>query len=406
MKRNLFIYISVILLSVLTCPGILFANSSTSGNTVTVNRDSGFNALRSPALMSWQKDDSMGLGFVYSFQAYYNLDATLSDAMSTLPVNGDNDSIINCTGLFSCVLRFDRHSFGFGIRSADDSQFAKSESRTSIEGAAIDTEENRTLLNISSVLSYSCKFSNRQSIGLQIETGYGVKEINKVKNESGTQSETEEDTEKLSGSVTIGYFLLGNNFEVGLMVKGGEFASESIESRYDVIAASSTDEEIGPQIYQNKGYSLVAGFAYRLSGRLLLNFEAGGEIPYEYDRESLSDTAVRIDNNIRSTGAYMAKLGADYVFSRSISGGIGGSYTHASSESESSNGSSTSSDINLLEITTGFEYRFLSGIQFLFSCNLLYVMADMETAIPPVTKLHLDQDSLNINFVTGVSMNF
>ncbi len=78
--------------------------------------------------MSRQEGNSAGLGYIYSLQAYYGFNGSLSGGGSTVSIDGD--SIFKGTAIASCLFRCSRHSFGAGIKNSDDAQFAISRSRT------------------------------------------------------------------------------------------------------------------------------------------------------------------------------------------------------------------------------------------------------------------------------------
>lgn len=390
----------------------LFSNASTAGNTVTVNRDSGFNALRSPALMSWEQDDSMGLGLVYSMQVYNDTDGTVDNGVLEAPIDAESESIFKGIVLFSYVLRSEDHSFGVGIRNSDDAQFALTESSQefTIAGTTLISSEEKEIINISTVLSYSYRLNNRQTLGVQAETGYAVKTENKNTKIPILPSDIDTDieTENITATLSIGYSYIGSNIEMGLLLNTGEFSIEKksgSRSGFSGVTPVSGSEDSESDIYMSKGYGVMAGIAFRPHYKLLLNFEAGTQIPYEDEKKTLNDDLLEVNSEFKSSGVYLARIGADYRIDRNLSAGIGAGYIFISSNTDSSDAKSIDLDINLFELTTGCEYRFSDSLSLLISCNIIYIMADMGMKSPGM-EIDLSTNTLNVNLATGVSMSF
>lgn len=390
----------------------IYADSSTAGNTVTVNRESGFNALRNPALMSWQDSDSMGLGFVYSIQAYNNTEGTVNNGVTETPIDAESESIFKGIVLFSYVLRNKDHTFGVGLRNTDDAQYALSESSQefNMSGTILRSSEKKEIINVSSVLSYSYRLNNRQTLGIQAETGYALNTVNKNTKISSIPADIDTDieTEKITATLSTGYSYIGNNFEMGLLLNSGEYCTEKnsgSRSGFSGGTPVSGHEETESDIYQSKGYGLMAGIAFRPYYKLLLDIEAGTQIPFEDDKKTINDDLNEINTNIKSSLVYLVRIGADYRIDRNLSAGVGAGYILLSSNTDSSDTKSTDVDLNLFEFTTGCEYRFSDSLTLLISCSMLYITADMGMKSPGM-EIDLSADTLNVNFATGVSMYF
>lgn len=407
--RNLSRFI-LTMLTMMVCTSVLYANPATSGNPVTVNRNSGFNALRSPALMSWQEDDTSGIGYIYSLQVYEDIEGTINNGIE-IPVYADSKSIFKGTGLFSCVLRSGDHSFGIGIRNTDEAQFALSESSQefTLGMYSMHNEEKKKIINLSSVLSYSYRIGSKHALGIQGETGYGVTTIDKTTEEfvSGavTTSSNNTQTDSTSASLAAGYSFISKPFEAGIMIRGGEFSKVTINRSGENGGMAINDVETGPDYFQNKGFGITGGIAFRPDYRLLVNMEAGIDFPYKYGKKSINDSNNVVDDDVHSSGVYMFRTGADYRVNRNLSAGIGASYAFSSSSTDSSDGRSTEMNLNLFEFTSGIEYRFMNGIDLLVACNFLYISADMGMENPGM-EIDLGFDTLSVNFVTGISTAF
>lgn len=409
MKKYIYLLFIICLLNPATD---LFPNASTAGNTVTVNRDSGFNALRSPALMSWEQDDSMGLGFVYSMQVYNDTDGTVDNGLIDAPIDAESESIFKGIVLFSYILRSEDHSFGVGIRNSDDAQFVLTESSQefTLLGTTLKSSEEKEIINVSSVFSYSYRLNNRQTLGIQAETGYAVKTENKnTKISSGpTDLDTDIETENITATLSIGYSYIGSSIEMGLLLNTGEFSIEKKSGTRSGISGGAPVSGSGDSesdIYQSKGYGLMAGISFRPYYKLLLNFEAGTQIPFEDNKKTLNDDLLEVNSEFKSSGVYLVRTGADYLIDKNLSVGVGAGYIFISSNSDSSDAKSNDVDINLFEFTTGCEYRFSDSLSLLISCNMIYIIADMGIKSPGM-EIDLSSDTLNVNFATGVSMSF
>lgn len=399
--------IPLLLLSTLTN---LYANSSTTGNPATVNRDSGLNALRSPALMSWQQDDSLGLGLVYTLKAYDDFEGSITLFGVSAPVDSETDSIFKGALFFSGIIRFDKHTFGFGIKNTDDAQFTISKSHTEIASSSTSIDEKKMVINISSVYSYAYRLSNRQSAGFQIETGFSRKETDEDVNDSSNYKYKTSISEGISGSISFGYSFIGKNIEAGLLITTGEFTREKTDVSYETTTPSYVKSKTGtdPEIFQNKGYGLIAGLGFRPYYKILLIFETGIEIPYTYEQKSISDDFTEVTNSTDSSGLYLARLGADYNVNRNMSAGIGFTYAQTDKETDISDGTKTEMSFSLIEINTGIEYILSNGLRLLFACNVSFIAAEMSInkSGPPVTTLEFNPDTINLGFVTGVSTYF
>lgn len=390
----------------------LYANSSTAGNTVTVNRDSGFNALRSPSLMSWQQDNSISLGFVYTLQAYNKIDGTVNNGILNAPIDADSKNIFKGSALFSYVLRCEDHSFGAGIRSTDDGQFSLSESSQdfTLSGSNLKSSEKNKNINVSSVLSYSYRLNNRQTVGVQVETGYTVTSVSKNTKIPIIPADIDTDITKksINATTSIGYSYITNTVETGFMFNAGEYSKETDSGSRSGTSgglAVSGHENSDSGIYQSKGYGVMAGIAFRPYYKLLVNIEAGIQIPFEENKKALNDNLVVVNNKFESSGLYLARLGVDYLIDQNFSAGFGAGYAFSSSEIHGSDAKSTAVDLDLLEFTTGLEYRLYSKLSLLLSCSLFYITTGMDIEDSGM-EIDLSADTLNVNFTTGVSMRF
>ncbi|HNW38558.1 MAG TPA: hypothetical protein PKJ75_06860, partial [Methanosarcina vacuolata] len=75
-------------------------------------------------------------------------------------------------------------------------------------------------------------------------------------------------------------------------------------SGYNASGTVSENKDTDSDIYQNKGYSLIAEIGFRPDYKLLLNFEAGTQFPFKNDKKSLNDDIIEVNNELKSSGVY------------------------------------------------------------------------------------------------------
>jgi hypothetical protein len=396
----------------------LYAEAFFSGSVNSVNSDSGFNALRNPALMSGQDKDSMGFSYFYSYNAFTDISGDIS-GVSGLDMDVSIKEQYNGTLSFSYVKKYNENSFGFAIRKpegADQGLISESTNKITATVPAINTKtiEDKKSFAVSGVLSYSKELSRHESIGLQFETGVSSVMLTKEKYDNGPpvkDYDMEITTNKIIGNMNCGYRFAANKYEIGAIMKFGEYAYEKQEYSYkDNLTSNDKDKEVSPYLYRNKGLEYTLGFGYNVTNRFIFNIETNIGIPFESKKRELKDddNGVMAKKNGKNYMNYSGGVtgGFNYKFSQNFNLGFGGGAAIYEADSAGDYGiKAGESKSTVYSILTGAEIKTAGGVNLLLGFNVYYLQQSMK-ADSGVQSMKFEIDALYVNAIAGASMYF
>lgn len=382
----------------------LYAEAVNSGSSSAVNSDSSFNALRNPALMSRQQTENFS--FIYGYSSLMNAEVDTDFKYGGVPLDIDAEIGEDYNGVlyFSDVEHSGQSSYGFGISKTSDGQIVSSSME--LEGSGFSTTEDTTYVGATFMLSYSYKLNSTESFGIQIETAVLNESKDTEKIDTPDKINIQEDIKKVTSGITLGYYLLEDNFQFGIMFKSGRYGVENQKYELDVNGIES-DGKISNYYMNDEGPGVLFGFGLKPERGYLLCIEAGYVIPYSHEEKSFDDdTFEKTKGTVNLKYAYVLRGGLSYDWSRYINIGIGGSYTGSKADSSYKDGiKSGSTDYSIYQVTSGIDIKPSKEYTILLSLAYNRVLLDMKNEDSLNSfKLKITEDIIDI--MAGVSCNY
>jgi len=389
--------------------GDLYADAIFAGNVTSVNSDSGLNALRNPALMSKQKDDSIGIFYMYSYLMHSDFDVNLSFSGLDADTNATNHENYNGALILSDVFHSGKNAYGIGITKTDDGQAVLSNSETDINLLSYNSNstEKTRYFGSSVMLSYSHEINNNDSLGLQIETT-AFNEYKKKNTVTSTPDNINFQTEttRIKSSCSFGYHLIENSFEFGAILNTGSFGIEN--QKYELTNTSGHNEHKISNYYIRKdGIGVLLGFAIKPATKWVFNFEAGSILPYSYKEKQWDETTLEESTNkINVIYTFLAKGGLNYKYNQYINFGFGGSYVSYKANSTDTDG--FEADISKAVIymaTAGIDIRPSKNFTLLLGLDYKLYVLDSGN-LDPLNKFQIGFMKHYIEAIAGISCKY
>lgn len=396
------------------CSINLQAESALSGNISSVNSDSGFNAIRNPALMSMKKRDNLSLLYIYSYLASAETDSDI--ALSGLSPETELfiDEDFNGELIISAVKQSGRSSFGFGLTKGPEGQIYRSstELKLNSESFNVKHKEKREDTGANLIFSYSYRLKKNSAAGIQIENV-----VSKVSQSTDNFSFTENtvyedenvDTERnrFSSGISVGYVYSERFFEAGTFIKSGRFGYENREYKYkEKVSGSETDKKISNYFIHDEGAALVGGVNLKPSQVLSFAFEGGVAFPYSYtvkecDQEESS--LDKIENKVKLDLSYLLRGGITLRAGSKVKLSAGGSFVNYKAEiNGKDNNSESVQDAMLIRASAGADIRVSDGINLIAGAGYSISETDMTNRNKDVS-MELEMKKKNIEFIGGIT---
>jgi hypothetical protein len=396
--------INIIALFIIAFTVNLYAEAVNSGSSAAVNSESSFNAIRNPALMSRQQTENFSFAYGYSSLLNTEVDTDFKYGGVPLDIDAEISEDYNGVLYFSDVEHSGQSSYGFGISKASDGQIVSSSME--LEGSGFSTTEDTTYVGATFMLSYSYKLNSTESFGIQIETAASSESKDTEKIDTPDEINVQEEIKRVTSGVTLGYYLLENNFQFGIMLKSGRYGVENQKYELDINGIES-DGKISNYYMNDEGPGVLFGFGVKPERGYLLCIEAGYVIPYSHEEKSFDDDSFeKTEGNVNLKYAYVLRGGLSYDFSRYINIGIGGSYTGSKADSSDKEGiKSGSIDYSIFQLTSGIDIKPSKDYTIILSLAYNRVLLDMKNEDSLNSfKLGITEDIIDI--MAGVSCNY
>ena len=351
-----------ILFFLLLMSGNLYSEAFFAGSVTSVNSDSGFNALRNPALMSNQPSENISLMYQYS----YLLPSDAETDITISGVDGGGDTSLNedFNGVFyfSSVMHSGRSSYGFGISKNGEDQvtLSSSEGDSQIGPYSSHTSEEKKFYGANLLLSYSFKMNAKESIGFQLENSvsYESSEKDEINNALETKNTMVEKTRVTTGG-RIGYNLREENLEFGAVVTTGSYGFENQKYEMTSSVLGYREHEVSNYYMHDDGFGLLLGLGLKPAPRWRLLLEGGYIIPYSFDEKNWSDESfTESTSEISIIYTALARGGVNYRYNRFIDFGLGGGVTTYKAKSSGDDSVQVGSSVlYIYQLTSGVEIR-------------------------------------------------
>jgi len=382
----------------------LYAEAVYSGSSAAVNSDSSFNALRNPALMSRQQTENLSFAYLYSYLINSKIDTDFRFAGIPVELDAELSEDYNGAIILSDVEHSGRSSWGFGLSKTGDGQIVLSS--MDIESPSFSSAEDTTYIGTTLMLSYSYKLNNTESFGLQIETAVSSESKDTEKKDGTNEKDLQVDEKKVTSGLTLGYYILENNYEFGIMFKSGRYGFDSQQYELDVNGIGS-EKKISNYYMNDEGPGVMFGLGIKPERGYLLCLEAGYLIPYSHEEKSCNeDTLAETTGNINLKYAYVLRGGLNYNYSRYINIGFGGSYTKSKSDtSDEDRIKNGSTDYSIYQITSGIDVKLSKDYTLIFGLVYNRILLDMEKE-ESVNSFEIGITEDIIDVMAGVSCNY
>lgn len=395
----------------------LAADPVLSGSINTVNPGSSFNALRNPALMRGERENTQGLIFLSS----HDLDINFAGDIDLLAFNDEQLSVkseekLNLSFFFSSVHHYGRGSFGFGIKQNSSNQFLLSSSETVMTAADPSflesiSKEDKMEAGLGLVFSYAFNVRRNEALGFFIENNYYYKTLTKKIQVYTPALVSDRDFESEIRGVSfipgLGLHVAGNRDEAGIILKMGEIMFETQDYTVsDSVPVTSDRENIPLFHYFNRGPEVLAGYSRRTGKDITLSVEAGFMFPFQKKEVKRSDDNLINENSYTNLKRGYSLGGAlDIDFSRDINFSTGLVYFSIKNQSYNKDGiRSGDSDFSVIQLSSGMEYNISEELNLLFGAGVYRVDADFSTNLS--NKLNISAESTYVNLSAGLSRNY
>lgn len=379
-----------------------FADPVLIGQDV-VNPYSGYNALRNPALMSFQGDDYFSV--LYSQQYNVHEEAEFDSELSpNAELEVEIETVYYGSLTFAWAFRSERFSYGFGLTSGGEGMLNLQKSNSYIDdGAGGWREEDNesttsdTLVNFSS----SYKLDSKRSVGFKADlNSYYQNTESDIKDNGTTDTHSEAKIYRVSSGLTLGYYQSEENFSVGLVVDFGRYGYEWKNTFYrDNNSSYESSENVSPYYKQTGGPVCGIGFEFPFTRKLKLYANGGAGVPYSSNDKNIGNE--RTENRLRYL--YSGLLGFSYRLSKNID--IEGSVVFYKYRVDGYRSNEKIQELNIESISNSFtiDYFFSENITLNFALRGSILAFSIENY---VDKFQVDQKQYIAEAALGVSRKY
>lgn len=413
MKKNRIQFVFLFCL----CGANLNAETYFSGNVTTVDSRSGFNALRSPALMSFRRTDDCSLSYNYSYLADYSAESDVKIGGAAFDSEINNEENYNAVFSFSNVIHSGDSSYGIGITGGSDGQmrFSSSEVEISQPGSKFTENKDEELLGIIAKLSYSYRIDSKEALGIQLEVSASGESMEKNSKSfsSGTlveDKDVESEQNRLSAGLVLGYYYTEKSYEFGAGFKTGRYGYENREYTFrNNYAPAENHAKISNYAVQDEGIGMIAGFGFKPDGRVSFAFEAGGVLPYTDEEKKCNEDSIDLKkkkNDVNVNYAFLAKGGMTWRAGSFVTIGAGGSFLKYSAESmNADNVREASHKFNIYQVTAGAEMKVFDSIILLAGAGYSYTSGELENDNSTMY-MKVEPQIHAVSLIAGITMTY
>lgn len=397
--RNLFWIFSIICVFILP----IYADPVVTGLNV-VDPDSGYNAVRNPALMSFQDSGYLSVLLSHEF-VVTTVEDINSEGNPDSTIEADVETLYNGSLLCAWSFKKGRFSYGFGVSSGEESTFRYQKSKSELDiGSGTyteDVEEEQMASGVSLTFSQSLKLNSKSSIGynISLNSSYVRTEDETLEN-STDRTYSEEEVYLVGADFSIGYYQVEKNFSAGFVIELGEHAYEK-KSIYNRNYTTSTEEseEVSPYYTQRGGLSYLVGILYPQSRKLDLYLQAGLGMPYTSREKSEGNQS----SQIRQIYAYSVIAGLGYGMTGNLNLGFSGIYYHIYAKIFDSDSQTADLYYEVLSTVISLDYDFSEQITFNFAIRGSVLNINVDDY---VNKAVLDQSIYTLGVAIGAARKY
>jgi|GEM_PF-4130889 len=387
MKRYFLIMLICNMLSV-----SLYADPIVSGFSIA-DPDSGFNALRNPALMSFQKKGSLSFLYTQSFVLSTEGDIS-SEGMSLEKKTLETHTKFNGTFSGSWTAKKGRFAYGLGIDGGSgDSTFKKQETEVSLYSTdypvELDSNEDGTQYGFGAVMSASLRIDRKSSFGFALKGNVLKNSVNKNERKTNTAVPTtfekDSEVESLCFSMEggVGYYYQERNYGIAMMVGLGEYGFEKNEYSYDnPETAVSLSESLSSHYVQNDGVVYLVGGKYFVTPSLKVYVDLLCGFPYVSEASSIDEntnTLEKTETRLVYTGGF--STGLDYRFNSFLSLNTSFHYIYSKSKEYSSDVNTGETLFRMSALTLGADFNLSDSVMLITAVRCTYLKVSLESDI-------------------------
>jgi hypothetical protein len=288
-------------MSMLQFSGPSFASPLLMGNIISVHPYGAQDAIRSPALLVWQRQDNT-IGLLSNYRS------NISTSFHTLNTdNIQNSNLINNIGTSRLSYINKTNILAFGCDIYADYNMSRNRLQIysqpgglgALNQGLVDTESFLTALTISAGLA----LNSHHSLGIQLSTSY-FKSSEKTKIKSGIflpfppflsigYLSNTETMQQITTTPGIGYLGKIENSEIGLLFNGGRLTWEKDSSKklqinsFFANSNLSANGKLPFSFTYNVGPGLIAGSFSKITDMVNVGLELEITFPVEYKNQFL-----------------------------------------------------------------------------------------------------------------------
>jgi hypothetical protein len=469
MKLRYFI-IPVIIFFFLPAANLFALGQATSmGNLQTVVPSGPFDATRNPALIATQtSENSTGLFVNYvshyakassaeagNHQDWYLTSTgalqTSNSSKNEIKIEDPDITAYNINIANSTKLKNSTIGFAF-VNNGNDQYSIEEREISSITSGTINyptvtlyqesnEKSKKTELNPALIVSLGFNISNTSSVGFQILAKYSNSTEKKEYYENRTAPSIYEKNERItkeinaiSGELGFGYFSRGDNSEIGLLIRSGDFSwikkslSANTNRLMPILENYRTEESITLNGKHTSGPSVEAGGYKRLSSFFALALESKFTMQNSFTNRELEladkqsgPTSVKIKKSTNTTkNSVLFNGGMQFNLSNNLSFNTGAGYlkVYFGDNGEDNNGSHREENsINYGLLTVGFDYILSKNVEIALIATGIYYSIEQNRygrsknisgiyTVEEENYLRTKSKGYYLNYGLGISMSF
>ncbi len=357
----------IIILSILSIQLYAYTEPVIAGFAMT-DPDSGFNSIRNPALISFQKGNRFSILYTQSRVTGTDGDLSINDIDYTF--DSEIDTKFDGSVLGSWALHSGRFSYGLGIRGpSGDSVFKKQITDSSYTIATISSEisEEEKSYGLGLVAASSVKFARNRSFGISFQMDGEVIEKNKSEVTPSTPSDIllKSTSQYYSLGCILGYYESGNSYSLGMGISLGEYAFEKNNFEYtdNLNSANNNSESVSFHYVQKKGIGYSLGVMFPVKRTFDLKAEVSFVFPYISKNETYSGgvTEDRVRYSYSMVAGFQWRaLNELNIYSSVI-------YSKVNSETYESRSKTEKREVEFYALTLGGDYGLTDDVAITFA---------------------------------------
>lgn len=372
-------------------PTALFAAGSEIGMMRSVGVSGAFDAVRNPALLSYQKSTN-NLSMMAKYIPFYNEDESLTIDDSFIDEKMDISKDRRYTGTLGMAYARSNNMKGFGIALTSHEfemvEYMESTEKFTHSIGFINTDRRQFRVSPQLTLGWSGKAGEKSSWGVATSYLYQY-EMTVMDQDTNINDGVAKFHSNSAGmSLVFGYFMRGDSTDVGLTFSTGSWMVHWLSAHSDnTTAGTVTNNEKKWLFDADDPMAITTGIEYRLTKAVRFYLDLhyyfpgrGSTWSNDYDASSGNISLNR--NTISTKDSFFIASGVEFDIGSSVKTALGGSIINREKDS----GSNLKSDYTVMVADLGFKYFWDEASYFAVTTRMMYYDVSQEYSDTSVSR--------------------